>query len=190
LEAKTMSRIVPAIAALLLAALAMGCATADEKPATKSRQRPTNAAHREQARPESETETAARKLLVEIRKEREGTSHAAATTTSGDPHPSDAGVPQPTTGKAAGAAEADRLMRQGQRVGMKAKKDSDLKNGRRSVALFRKATTVAPDYRPAWEKYLRTLKNVKKRFGHSVMMGDGQINREISRCRKALARLP
>lgn len=81
-------------------------------------------------------------------------------------------------------------MRQGQRVGMRAKQDKDLKNGRRSVALFRKATAVAPDYRPAWEKYFRTLKNVKKRFGHSVMMRDGEINREISRCRKALARLP
>ena len=133
---------------------------------------------------------AAKKLLFEIRKEREMTLHAPSAMAPGDSNVSDAGVPKPPAEKPEGAAEADRLMHQGQRVGMRAKRDKDMKNGRRSVALFRKATTVAPDYRPAWEKYFRTLKNVKKRFGHSLMMGDGEINREISRCRKALARLP
>ena len=81
-------------------------------------------------------------------------------------------------------------MRRGQRVGMQAKQDKDLKNGRRSVALFREATTAAPNYRRAWEKYFRTLNNVKKTFGHTLMMRDGEIDREISRCRAALARLP
>jgi hypothetical protein len=185
-----MRRIAPVIATFLLAAAAMACASADEKPSARARQRPTDAAHRDKTSPESETEVAAKKLLSEIRQELEVTFHAAAPTTSGDPNVSDAGVPKPTTEGAVGAAEADSLMRQGQRVGMKAKQDKNLKNGRRSVALFRKATTVAPEYRPAWEKYLRTLKNVKKRFGHSVMMRDSEINREISRCRKALARLP
>jgi hypothetical protein len=185
-----MSRSVPIITVLLLTALAMGCVSADDKSPARPHHRATKAAQREKTRPDATTEMAAQKLLVEIRRERETAFHAPVTERSSDSNGADAGVPEPATENADGAAEADRLMRRGQSIGMQAKRENNLKKGRLSIKLFRQATTVAPDYRPAWEKYFRTLKNVRKRFGHSIVMHDSEINSEISRCKKALARLP
>jgi hypothetical protein len=85
--------------------------------------------------------------------------------------------------------EADKLIQQAGQLGLKAESDNDVKMGKQAMALFRQATDVAPDYPKAWKSYAESLTKLKDRFGHSVVMSNREIRRELKRCKEALAGL-
>lgn len=85
--------------------------------------------------------------------------------------------------------DADLLISQAARLGREAQEERSLKKGRRAMKLLHQAITVAPDYRRGWETYNRGLKNLRSRFGHSLVMHDDEINRELRNCNQALGRL-
>jgi hypothetical protein len=88
-----------------------------------------------------------------------------------------------------GSRHADLLIGQAGRLGREAQAERSLKKGRRALKLLHQATTVAPDYRRSWEVYNQGLANLQSRFGHSLVMHDSEIDREIRRCHVALVRL-
>jgi hypothetical protein len=85
--------------------------------------------------------------------------------------------------------DADLLISQAARLGREAQAERSLKKGRRAMKLLQQAITVAPDYRHGWETYCGGLRNLRSRFGHSLVMHDDEINRGIRDCDEALARL-
>lgn len=85
--------------------------------------------------------------------------------------------------------KADKLLRKAEVVGRQAESEQSIKKGRRAMVLLREAVTVAPDYIRAWKQYRRGLTDLRSRFGHSLVMSNGKIKRNIRRCDQALARL-
>ena len=85
--------------------------------------------------------------------------------------------------------KADKLLQKAEVVGRQAESENSITKGRRAMVLLREAVTVAPDYIRAWKQYRRGLTDLQSRFGHSLVMSNSKIKRNIRRCDRVLARL-